>query len=908
MIASCLGVRSDRGPPTMSVPSPPPPPPPTHPEALVSLPAFPSGGAGDRLARAREYLRQTHATVEAFHRGGASGLSTCRLLSEATDRLVRGLFEELAAETQAPPGLALVALGSYGRCELSPHSDLDLLLLRPPSASEEGTAALARALPTLLWDLKRAVGWSARSPEECTHAAEADQTVRTALLDCRFLAGDSGTFARFSEDVLPRLLGRGSDAFIQAKVQELRARRERYGDSVFLLEPHLKQGEGGLRDLETALWVAQVRFRARDLQGLLQKSILPDSEVTRLEAARDFLLRIRHQLHFSRGRKEDRLTFELQVEVARFLGYPEQAPVLPVEAFMRDYYLAANALRLAADGLISRCEELGPARRGPSRDERRLGPFKVFNGRLSVSDASLFPREPSTLLDFFRTAEEHGLPLYSWARQQVVQALPALEAARATPAVTHAFRALFARPGTRGELLFELHDSGVLGTVLPEFGRITAHHQNDLYHVYTVDVHTLFALRRLYTLRAGDLLEEEPELSRAMRDLEDPLPLYLGMLLHDAGKGMGGNHSEKGRVLMVAVGERLGLAPRQREVAEFLVLEHLLMSHTAQRRDLSDPALIADFARRVGDVEKLTCLYLLTWADLRSVAPGMWTGWKAQLLRELYDKARAHLLGTTATGGQPDPVREQFHARWTRVLGEERARALAQVLPERYFLGTAPELATLHARLLACARRRTLAAALRHRPDAGYSELALAARDRPGLLACLAGVLAAHRIDILSARIVSTTDGLALDVFDVRPPHGVLLERSRWRAARADLVKVLSGAVSSEDVLRRRRPGSLPQRPLPPVAPKVTVDNRASRDFTVVDVVARDRVGLLHAIASALTASGAQIALAKVATEAHRAVDSFYVTRDGARVERPEEVKALVATLTEALKALEQEV
>jgi [protein-PII] uridylyltransferase len=867
-IAYCPGMRSHYNLHPMSVPSLPSPPPPTHAEALVSLPAFPPGGAEDRLARAREYLRQTHATVEAFHRGGAAGLSSCRLLTEATDRLVRGLFEELAAETQAPPGLALVALGSYGRRELSPHSDLDLLLLRPPDSAEEDSASLARALPTLLWDLKRAVGWSARSPEECARAADADQTVRTALLDCRLLAGAPTTGAWLAEHVLSQLLGRGSDAFIQDKVQELRARRERYGDSVFVLEPHLKQGEGGLRDLETALWIAQVRFRARDLQGLLQKSILTGSEVTRLEAARDFLLRIRHQLHFLRGRKEDRLTFELQVEVARFLGYPEQAPVLPVEAFMRDYYLSATALRLAADGLISRCEELGPARRAPSRDERRLGPFKVFNGRLSVSEASLFPREPSTILDFFRTAEEHGLSLYSWARQQVVQALPALEAARANPAVTHAFRALFARPGTRGELLFELHDSGVLGTVLPEFGRITAHHQHDLYHVYTVDVHTLFALRRLYTLRAGDLLEEEPELSRAMRDLEDPLPLYLGMLLHDAGKGMGGNHSEKGRGLMVAVGERLALSPRQREVAEFLVLEHLLMSHTAQRRDLSDPALIADFARRVGDVEKLTCLYLLTWADIRSVAPGMWTGWKAQLLRELYDKARAHLLGTATAEGphQPGPMRERFHARWARVFGEARARALGEVLPERYFLGTEPGRATLHARLLECARRRTLAAALRHRPEAGYSELSLAARDRPGLLALLAGVLSAHRIDILSARIASTTDGLALDVFDVRPPHGLLLERSRWRAARADLVRVLSGAISSEEVLRRRRSGSLLQRPLPPVAPKVTVDNRASRDFTVVDVVAQDRVGLLHAIASALTASGAQIALAKVPT------------------------------------------
>ncbi|MET0402642.1 MAG: [protein-PII] uridylyltransferase [Cystobacter sp.] len=889
----------------MSIPPIPAPPEATHRELLGSLPVFAAGGPADRLARAREYQREALVRVEAFHRGGASGLSTSRLFAAATDALVRGLFTELCAELQAPPGLALVSLGSYGRRELSPHSDLDLLLLRPPAVAEAAAAPLARALPTLLWDLKRAVGWSARSPEECLRAAEGDQTIRTALLDARLVSGDAATFALFTGHVLPRLLTHRADAYIQEKAQELRARREKFGDSVFLLEPNLKQGEGGLRDLETALWIARVRFQTRGLTGLREQALLPEPEVARLKAARDFLLRIRHQLHFLRGRKEDRLTFDLQEEVARFFGYGP-GPVLPVEAFMRDDYLAANAIRQAADALIARCEELSAERRLSLLPARRIGPFRVVHGKLTVSDPALFTRQPAAMLDFVRTAEEHGLPLYSGARGQVAGALAALEAARATPAVVAAFKALFARPGTRGELLFELHDMGLLGAVVPEFGRVTAHHQHDLYHVYTVDVHTLFALRRLYTLRAGDLVEQEPELSREMRELTEVLPLYLGMLLHDAGKGLGGDHSEKGRVLMEALGERLGLTGRQREVAGFLVKEHLAMSHTAQRRDLSDPALIADFARKVGDVEKLTCLYLLTWADISSVGPRMWTAWKGQLLRELYDKTRAHLVGRSAPTGGP-LVRERFLTRWTRAFGGPRARELEGSLPERYFLGTEPARATLHGRLLARAARHPLAAALRHHPDAGSSELTLAARDRPGLLALLAGVLAAHRIDILSARIVSTSDGLALDVFDVRPPQGQRLERSRWRQARADLVRVLTDETALGDVLRRRRPGSLPPRHLPPVTPRVTVDNRASRDFTVVDVLARDRVGLLHAIASALTRAGASIALAKVSTEAHRAMDSFYVTREGSRVEGPREEAALVEALTATLESLERE-
>src|SRR6218665_2409537 len=886
----------------MSVPPVPPPPPATHRETLGSLPVFPSGGPENRLARAREFLREAQAHAEAFHRSGAAGLSTGRLIAAATDTLVQGLFAELSAELHAPSGLALVSLGSYGRRELSPHSDLDLLLLRLPSVPEAAAAPLARAFPTLLWDIKRAVGWSARSPDECLRAADADQTIRTALLDARFLAGDAATFDLFAQDVHPKLLSHRADAYIQEKAQELRARREKFGDSVFLLEPNIKQGEGGLRDLETALWIARVRFHRGGLTGLLQQSLLPESEVARLKAARDFLLRIRHHLHFLRGRKEDRLTFDLQEEVARFLGYPE-GPVLPVEAFMRDDYLAASAIRQAADSLIARCEELSAARRVTLFSGRQLGPFRVAHGKLTVSVRGLFPREPASLLDFVRTAEEHGLPLHSEARVQASQAVPSLEAARATSAVVSVFRTLFARPGTRGELLFELHDMGLLGAVVPEFGRVTAHHQHDLYHVYTVDVHTLFAVRRLYALRAGDLVEQEPELSREMRELKDPFPLYLGMLLHDAGKGMGGDHSEKGRLLMVSLGERLGLSSRQREVAEFLVKEHLKMSHTAQRRDLSDPSLIADFARRVGDVEKLTCLYLLTWADISSVGPRMWTAWKGQLLRELYDKTRAHLVGRAPMGGLH--VRERFHARWARVSGEARARELAEVLPERYFLGMDPSRATLHSRLLARARSRPLAAALRYHPDAGSRELTLAAPDRPGLLALLAGVLSVHRIDILSARIASTSDGLALDVFDVRPPQGHRLERQRWRQARADLLRVLLGDTSMEELMRRRRPGSLPKRHLPPVSPRITLDNRASRDFTVVDVLALDQVGLLHAIASALTRSGVQISLAKVSTEANRAMDSFYITRQGARLDGPSEQAALVETLIAALESLE---
>ncbi|HEY8207733.1 MAG TPA: [protein-PII] uridylyltransferase [Myxococcaceae bacterium] len=883
---------------------PPIPPPQTHPEERERLPAFSRGGPEDRLERARAYRKATAAHVEALHRQYTSGLSICRLIAECLDRLVRGLFEELSAQMQPPPGLALAALGGYGRKETAPHSDVDLLLLRSPSVREEAVRPFAKAFNTLLWDSKLVVGWSVRTPSECARAAEDDHTVRTALLDCRYLAGDEKVYSQLADQVLRELLTHAADRFIADKSLELRERRLKYGDSIYLLEPNIKAGEGGLRDLEAALWIAQARYRTRGLRALLKEAVLPASEVNLLTSARDFLMRIRNHLHILRGRKEDRLTFDLQDAVATFLGYQPGPEGLPVEQFMRHYYLSAKAIRTAAGALIARCEEGMQRRPGAAAADKKVPPFKVFQGKLTLDgEASLLSREPHLSLRLFRVADELGVPLYSWARDQVLHALPALEAARDHPAVTQELKALLGRPGTRGALLFDLHDLGVLGAAVPEFGRVTALHQHQLYHVYTVDVHTLFAVRRLYALRAGDLQAEVPELSRLMQALADPLPLYLGMLLHDVGKGLGGRHSERGKEIASQVAARLQLTARQTEIVEHLVLHHLAMSETSQRRDLSDPDLIAQFAARCGDVEKLTCLYVLTYADMCSVSPTVWNEWRARLLEELFVKARAYLLGATA-GPDASASKEAFAVRWRRALGPRKAEGLLQRLPERYFLSTPPARAVLHARLLDRATLATLAAAVRSSEAQGCIELTLAARDRPGLLALFAGVLSAHGLDILSAQIASTDDGLALDAFTVRAAHGGELERHRWRKARADLARVLEDRATVEEILRKHRGGALLQRALPPVRADVTLDNRASARFTVVDVLAQDRVGLLYAIARALHQLGVEIALAKVATEAHRAIDSFYVTASGQKVEEPAARARLLSAVREAVEAL----
>lgn len=887
---------------------PPAAPEQTHKALRASLPPFPRGDKGTRIARGKAYLAETRQQIEAHHRSGMSGLSVCRLIAEATDRLVIGLYEELASEMDAPSGLCLSALGGYGRRELAPHSDLDLLLLigpEVPRGSEEKLRTFSGAFNTLLWDCKLVVGWSVRTAEECAKAAEDDHTVRTALLDCRYLCGSSRAYDHLTREVLRDLLTHKADAFIADKAKELRARREKYGDSLYLLEPNLKAGEGGLRDLEGALWIARARFRTKGLTGLLHEAVLPASEVAQLKAARDFLLRCRNHLHYLRGRKEDRLTFDLQEQVASFLGYQNGEQGLAVEQFMRHYYLSAKVIRRAADALIDRCEEGAATRlRLPFFSARRLGAFKVFRGRLTLDGGpELLTEDPANVVRLFRVSDEQKLPLYSWARDQVTHALPELARRRGDPEVVSELKALLVRPGSRGDFLTTMHELGVLGTLIPEFGRITAHHQHDMYHVYTVDIHSLFAVKRLYALREGDLDDEEPTIAREMRALDDPLPLYLGMMLHDAGKGMGGDHSRRGEELAVKLAERLQLSERQTEIIRFLVLQHLLMSRTSQRRDLSDPDLIAEFARQCGDEEKLTCLFLLTYADICSVGPQMWNDWKRRLLVELFYKARAWLQGERGVdvSGLLEQRRAAFEKRWSRHLSAAQVKALLRSLPDRYFLSTEPELAMKHARLLERARKQPFAATLNARREVGTSELTLAAKDRKGLLAILTGVLAAHRVDILGARIVSTENGLALDAFEVRGPQGIPLERSRFHAASADLERVLNGELTAEELIRKKRPNRLLARAMPKVPTRVSVDNQASSRFTIVDVRAEDRVGLLHAIAQALYDAGVEIALARIATEGNRALDAFYVTEKERKLS-DEEADALALKLGAALE------
>jgi len=902
---------------------------------MPSGPPLPAAkGSSAAVVQARQQLEEGRALIRARHDGGAGGQEIVRAISQLTDQVITGLFEAIAREVPGPKGdapqaLALVATGGYGRNELAPRSDVDLLALLPaPSAPADGRARaeqIAERLHRALWDAGLEAGFAARTLDQSLALAREDHTARTALLDCRLVCADPALFKALERAAVTELETRKVEEFIGDKLEEYRERRKRYGGSVWLLEPHLKQGKGGLRDVQGALWIARARHKVAGLGEAGERGLLPAREVQALRAARDLLWRLRNQLHYVTGRRDDRLTFDNQRRLATDLGYRDlPGGELGVEQLMRNAYLALQEIARAADALIDRCAVEDAPRASGFLALRRApvakpidASFKLWNGRVTVTNREVFARRPADLVRIFSVCEAYGAPLYSYARDLLVQELQRLAPGLATDREAHleAWQLLI-REGSLGEALLPLHELGVLGALFPELGRLRAQVQHSLYHVYTVDTHTVFALQRLARLRAGALLEEEPALTAVARAHGRPLVLMLGLLFHDLGKGLGPDHSARGAELVQAYAQRIVLDPADAADISWLVAVHLKMSHISQRRDLEDHELIAAFAREAGSVDRLEMLYLLTYADMASVSLENWTRWKANLLSQLYERTHAVLLseGLGEPGHSLEARRERLVSALEPLLGPVEATLAPEFVhaaPERYLTAIRPADAARHLKLWMQARKTGLAAELR-RPPAGEADLTLVANDRPGLLALFSAALSANGIDILGAEVNSLAGGVALDQFIVREPGGGAPSQTRWEAARADLLKLLSGAEDPHQLVQRRlRRASWAQSAAPSVETKIRIDDSSSADCTVLDVLTQDRPGLLHTIADALHRAGLSIDLARIATEGNRAIDSFYLRESGERlsgssgkVKDPQRRAAIVEAVQFAITSL----
>ena len=917
----------------------------------------------DRIDSARTEMHRlldqpaAGATTPAI--GGAGpGRRACALLAHAYDEIVVALWRAAVTE-QGPAGaeLALVATGGWGREEMCPYSDIDFILLAPPMAVDVARRVADRLLYPM-WDAGIRVGHAVRTPRDAAQLAAGDLSSATALLDLRHVAGEPGLvseLARTARQVIAP--GGNANGFVTRLAVERQRRQDKFGDSLYLLEPNLKHGIGALRDIDTALWAAKARWSVRRPAELVRTGQLIERQARLLDDALDFLLMLRTRLQLQAGRPTDQLTFEIQEALAPLLHPDARLPagdirpaVAPaVEALMQRYYLHARDVARISERIMEIARV--PARRKP-RIHRVDGSFLLFNGKLALKDPNLLRERPSEMVRLFRVALDLDVPVYGHTKELIAEHLHgADQRLTGDPTAARHFIDALVDPRDHGQpsLLEQMHQIGILNAMMPEFAPCTCRVQHDLYHVYTVDQHQLMAVGMLKRLARGELAEVHPMATAVIREVTHPTALYLGTLLHDVGKPLGKGHADKGARLTRVIGARLGLSAGDVTTAEFLVRQHLTMAHLSQRRDLADPDVIERFAERAGDEQRLLQLYLCTLCDTAMTAPGNLTAWKEQLLEELLRRARSVLRGQAEPDSHDISQTLDDHARHTRervrdlLLRSEQSPATAgtEELPappapaprsaavldaslagidERLFSSLAPRQIVRLVKLAWLHHDRGTRAeiAVACYPLKGHSELAVVSADRHGVLAVIAAALAASRIDVLGAVIgvgrfpvpgappEAPAQTLALDVFFVRDLTGRAIPEhdARWTRFRDGLHALLGGDLGHEAEIRllaKLQRSGLAPRVTPGVTTRIKIDNEASADATVIEVFTQDRAGVLHAITRTLTDFGLDIHLSKVATEGEQVADIFYVTTGMPRAKLTD--AALGASLEQHLHA-----
>ncbi len=847
---------------------------------------------GQVLAALSSTLESGRTTIRRRFEEGLSGLETARANAFLTDQLVRVLYDYTtqnvyrATNPTEAERLAVVAVGGYGRGEMAPYSDVDLLFLHPYKRTAWGEQVIEYVL-YLLWDLGLKVGQSTRSVDDCMRLARSDISIRTAILEARYVWGDRSLYdelrTRFSREVIE---GTGHD-FVEAKLAERDARHKKLGDSRYLVEPNVKDGKGALRDLHTLFWIAKYVYDVREVEDLVGLGVLTARELRSFRRAENYLWAVRCTLHYIADRPEERLTFDVQPEISKRLRYRDKGHTSSVERFMKHYYLVAKEV-----GDLTRifCASLeNQQRRKPVLALSRLGLFRRDlegfiddGGRLTVEDPETFRRDPAAMLRIFEVAQEHDRDIHPDAIKAITRSLKALDDSVRYDAEANAtfMRILTSRKGPE-KALRRMNEAGVFGQFIPDFGRVVAQMQHDMYHVYTVDEHTIRAIGILSRIEAGELKDDHPLSSELIGEVLSRRVLYLAVLLHDIAKGRGGDHSVLGEQVALELGPRLGLEPDEVETTAWLVRWHLAMSHTAFKRDVHDPKTILDFKELVQSVERLRLLLVLTVADIRAVGPGRWNRWKGELLRELYYATRDALTGAfderTGEGRRAVAIAD-LRARlgWP----VETFAPYAERFYRPYWLGLDTETQARHAQLIHDADAASEPFALGAHVDdvAAVTELSVYTTDHPGLFSRLAGAIAAAGASIVDARIHTSTDGMAIDTFWLQDAERRPFMGDKKMSRLRDMIEgTLSGRIDVAKVLRQR-PSTLPGRAhVFSVQPRVLIDNKASNVYTVVEINARDRAGLLHDVTRAITGAGVQIASAQISTYGERAVDVFYI-------------------------------
>ncbi len=846
-----------------------------------------------------------------------SGLAHANAQAFLTDQIIRLTYDfavQRLYPAQNPTSgqrLTICAVGGYGRREMAPNSDVDLLFLTPGKLSPWAEQIVETVLYTL-WDFGWKVGHATRSVSEMVKLSLADITIRTAMLEARFLWGDQPLYdeasAAFTRDVT---MGTERD-FILQKLAEREARHERMGGSRYVVEPNVKEGKGSLRDLHTLFWIGKYVYRVQRAVELIDKGVFEPEEYRQFNRAENFLWAVRIQMHRISGRAEERLTFDLQRELAERLGYQERAGTAPVERFMRHYFLIAKSVGDLTGLFLAHLEEQHAAARlrlpTRTRAPKRLKGFTLDRGRIGIPSDGFFQEKPRRLMKLFWLADRYGYEIHPLAMRQAGQDALAIADYQDDEKTNRMFLDILSSPRDPELVLRWMNEAGVFGRFMPDFGRVVARMQYDMYHHYTVDEHTIRAIGLLARIEKGELANDHPVSSALIHKIASREVLYVAVLLHDIAKGRGGDHSELGGEVAEELCPRLGLTAAQTETVAWLVRHHLLMSSIAFKRDLADPKTIEDFAAQVQSPERLRLLLILTVVDIRAVGPGTWTAWKAQLLRDLFEAGESRLLlGHQEQGRAHRIAAKQENVQADLGWSDAKMASYAARMTDAYWL--AEPVATLAANARQIENREgELSVATTVDADTGLTHVTTYAGDHPGIFMRLAGAISLSGANILDARVHTTRDGKALDNIAITGPSGEPFnDPGQLSRLRRTIIDTLEGRIRLRERLAKR-PLALIRADNFAVEPRVIVQPNASNRFTVVEVNAADRPGLLYALARALYDARVTIRSAHIMTYGERVVDTFYLTDlMGQKLDGTQRLRGIETRLLNAAKLAEEE-
>ena len=840
---------------------------------------------------------------------------TVRAYAWLTDAVVRAVHEVATTylHPQANPTkserLAVLAVGGYGRFEMAPYSDVDLLFLSPYKLTGWAESVIESML-YILWDLRLKVGHASRTVKDCLRLGKEDLTIRTALLETRAICGDRA-LARELDDALWKNLFTGTEAeFIEGKLAERGSRHKKQGGQRYVVEPNVKEGKGGLRDLQTLFWVAKYTHRVEKISALVDLGVFTPEEYDTFRKADEFLWAVRTHLHLTTGRAMDQLTFDLQVEVAQRMGYKDHAGRRAVEHFMQAYFRHATQVgeltRILLTALEGQHLKRAPLLQGLLKRRKKVrAPFVVNQGRLSYASEQSFLADKLNMLRLFEEGLRTGLLLHPDAMRLVAANLDRIDdEVRSDKEAARIFIDLLIKHGNPERALRRMNELGVLAAFIPEFEPIVAMMQFNMYHAYTVDEHTIQVIKALAEIERGERVSDLPTSSKIIKEGINRKVLYLAVLCHDIGKGRDEDHSILGAKLARPICTRLGLSKDDVATVEWLVRNHLIMSDVAQKRDLSDPRTVNGFAKAVGTKKRLDLLLVLTVCDIRGVGPNTWNNWKATLLRDLYRQTRAALqdgieaLSTSARATEAKKALRAALADWDKKdLRTETARHY-----DPYWQGLWTSDHVIFAELLKDISEDEIRIKLSADTDRDATRASFALADHPGIFSRLAGALALVGANVVDARTYTSKDGWATPVFWVQDHEGRPYDEAKLPRLKTMIDKTLKGEVVARDAMRDRDKLKKRERAFN-VPTNIIFDNEGSEIYTIVEVDTRDRPGLLHDLTRCLAANNVQIASAVIATYGEQVVDTFYV-KDmfGLKFHSESRLKTLEAKLREAIQ------